>query len=221
MDNPCRELLDRIDGVTDNLDLEYIHERLPGAVSRSRDGLDRVARIVAAMRAFAHPPTDDVEPVDVNEAIRTTLAVCANEYKYVADVETHLSEVPYALANIGDVNQLLVNIIVNAAHAVGDVVGASGERGKITICSRAEDEHTVIDVSDSGTGIPAEVAERVFDPFFTTKDVGRGTGQGLAIARTIVDRHDGTIGFETQPGRGTTFTVRLPAVRDLDQPMAA
>jgi signal transduction histidine kinase len=115
------------------------------------------------------------------------------------------------VCNGGDMNQVFLNLIVNAAHAIEDRVGDSGQRGAITIRTRRDGEHVIVSIADTGNGIPAEVAGRIFDPFFTTKDVGRGTGQGLAIARTmVVERHGGALTFETEPGRGTTFHVRVP-----------
>jgi signal transduction histidine kinase len=191
-------------------DLEYLREHVPAALERSRDGLARVAKIVGAMREFGHPPTLGSAPVDVNAAIENTLVVAANEYRYVADLTTDLGDLPLVLSNGGDINQVLINLIVNASHAIADIVGGTDQRGAIDIRTRVEDDHAVITIADTGGGIPAEIADRVFDPFFTTKDVGRGTGQGLSIARTIIDRHDGTLTFDTRPGQGTTFTIRLP-----------
>ncbi len=200
-----------VEEAKDLADLEYLRERVPAALTRSIDGAERVAHIVKAMRTFAHPPTTEKGPVDVNNAIENTLVVARNEYKYVADVETRLGELPFVMGNAGDLNQVLLNLVVNAAHAIQDRVGDSGERGRITIGTEADGDHVRLTVSDTGSGIPAEVANRIFEPFFTTKEVGRGTGQGLAIVRTIVtDGHGGTISFDTEPGAGTTFCVCVP-----------
>ena len=166
--------------------------------------------IVAAVRTFARPPTTQMEPVDVNEAINNTLLVAANEYKHVAEVTCELGEIPLIQGNAGDLNQVLLNLIVNASQAIADVVGHSGGLGSLQIRTEAEEDAVTITIADTGGGIPAEIAERVFDPFFTTKEVGRGTGQGLAISRTIIDRHHGQITFETVAGEGTVFTIRLP-----------
>jgi PAS domain S-box-containing protein len=208
------ELITRIAALTDAADLEYLLERVPAALQRSQEGLGRVAELVGAMRTFAHPPTTSMGPVDVNEAIRTTLAIAANEYKHVAEVVHDLGELPLIDANGGDLNQVLLNLIVNAAHAIADVVSGSERRGTIEIHTHADHDAVVITIADTGCGIPAAIAERVFDPFFTTKDVGKGTGQGLAIARTIIDRHNGTIRFDSEPSRGTRFTIRLPITGD-------
>jgi signal transduction histidine kinase len=205
------ELLARLHESKESADLEYLRERVPMAFERAADGIARVATIVRAMREFAHPPTSEQAPVDLNEALRNTLIVAASEYKYVADVETALGELPPVTCNGGDVNQVFLNLLVNAAHAIEEHVGESGNRGSIRIRTWREGDHAVVSIGDSGCGIPADIADRVFDPFFTTKEVGRGTGQGLAIARTlVVERHAGTLSFETESGGGTTFEIQLP-----------
>jgi PAS domain S-box-containing protein len=204
------ELLASVGEAEETADLDYLRERVPAALARSRDGLARVATIVGAMREFGHPPTAGTAPIDINAAIENTLVVVANEYKYVAELTADLGDIPPVQSNRGDLNQVLINLIVNASHAIADIVDGTGERGEIQIRTRVDGDHAVITIADTGGGIPAEIADRVFDPFFTTKDVGRGTGQGLSIARTIIDRHEGQLTFETRPGRGTTFTIRLP-----------
>ena len=205
-----QELQTRLNAAADRADLEYLQERVPPAFERASDGISRVASIVGAMRVFAHPPTKDQLPVHLNEALRTTLVISANTYKYVADIETDYGELPAVTCNGGDLNQVFLNLIVNAAHAIEDRVGDSGERGTITVRTRQDGTDVVISIGNDGGPIPDEIAARIFDPFFTTKDVGRGTGQGLAIARTLVnERHGGTLTFETGE-HGTTFHVRLP-----------
>jgi signal transduction histidine kinase len=173
----------------------------------------RVSRIVQAMKEFSHPSTAEKTPVDLPRAIENTLTVARNEWKYVAEVVTDFDPaLPAVRCLPGEVNQMLLNLIVNAAHAIGDVVGTGGERkGTLTVTTRRVGNWAEIRVSDTGTGIPAKIRERVFDPFFTTKPVGKGTGQGLAIAHAVVvDKHGGQITLETEEGRGTTFIVRLP-----------
>jgi signal transduction histidine kinase len=202
------ELLQRVRDAEDAADLDYLRERVPAGFERAEDGVRRVAAVVGAMREFAHPAVDRA-PQDLNAALRSTLVVAAGEYKPVADVETELGELPLVNCNGGEIKQVLLNLIVNAAHAIED--GAPGERGTITIRTRADATHVLISIADTGCGIPAQIADRVFDPFFTTKEVGRGTGHGLAIARTVVaERHGGSLTFETASGEGTTFHVRLP-----------
>jgi PAS domain S-box-containing protein len=192
-------------------DWEYLRDEVPRAFERALDGTTRVATIVRAMKDFAHPTQQEMAPADVNGGLRSTLAVAKNEYKYAADLETEFGELPKVVCHIGDLNQVFLNLLVNAAHAIQDVVGTSGAKGKIGVKTWSEGAHAVIQISDSGAGIPASICHRIFDPFFTTKGVGKGTGQGLAIARTIVvDKHHGTITFDTELGKGTTFTIRLP-----------
>jgi signal transduction histidine kinase len=204
------ELIDRADVAAEDADLDYLRERIPGAFARVDDGIGRVATIVNAMRVFAHPSTDQ-SATDINEAIRTTLIVSANEYKYTADVETNLHARSLVACSSGDIHQVLLNLVVNAAHAIADADSGENTRGLITIATRDAHDAVVVTVADTGCGIDAGIAGRVFDPFFTTKEVGRGTGQGLAITRAIVvDRHGGTLTFDSTPGAGTTFTVNLP-----------
>jgi signal transduction histidine kinase len=208
---PPEEIAREVAEAEDLADLAYLEERIPKSFARAFDGIGRVATIVRAMREFAHPPTSEMAPAQLNAAIENTLIVAANEYRYVAEVETALVELPPVLCNVGDVNQVILNLVVNASHAIQDAVGDSGEKGVIRVSTRRDGDEVVITVADNGAGIPDDVAPLVFDPFFTTKDVGRGTGQGLAIARTIVtERHGGSLTFTTVPGEGTTFEVRLP-----------
>jgi signal transduction histidine kinase len=163
------------------------------------------------LKEFAHPDQKEMMPVDLNQGIRSTLAIARNEYKYVADVETDLGDLPLVTCHGGDINQGILNIIVNAAHAIGDVVKGTDERGRIIVRTRHEDTTVVIAISDTGAGIPEPIQSRIFDPFFTTKEVGLGTGQGLAITRSlIVEGHGGELTFETEHGQGTTFFLRLP-----------
>jgi PAS domain S-box-containing protein len=215
------EALTRIAEAEDAADLPYLRERVPAALERCRDGLERVAKIVSAMRVFGHPSTNAMAPLDINAAIENTLVVAASEYKYIADVTTDLGDVPPIMSNGGDINQVLINLVVNASHAIADIVGDGGERGAIDIRTSLQDDHVLVTIADTGGGIPAEITDRVFDPFFTTKPVGRGTGQGLAIARSIIDRDGGELTFETRPGAGTTFTIRLPLTADVAVPAPA
>ncbi len=194
----------------EDADLDYLIERIPPALDRALDGIERVSAIIRAMREFAHPATERA-PVDINAGIQTTLTVAKNEYKYVADIELDLGDLPLVMANASDLNQVFLNLIVNASHAIEAHVRDTDQRGKITVRTCAEETDVLIAVSDTGCGIPADIAKRVFDPFFTTKPSGRGTGQGLAIAhRIVVERNHGTIDFEPNPGGGTTFRVHLP-----------
>jgi PAS domain S-box-containing protein len=192
-------------------DLEYIRAHATEAFAATIHGVDRVSTIVKAMKAFAHPDQGQKAPADINGALRNTLTVGANEMKYVADLETDFGPLRMVECNLGDVNQVFLNLLVNAAHAISDVVAATGTKGKIRVRTYHEGDFAVVAICDSGTGIPEAIRTRIFDPFFTTKEVGRGTGQGLAISRSVIEKHGGTLTFETELGKGTTFFVRLPA----------
>ena len=197
-------------------DLDYLAERMPRAFERTLEGVERVTSIVRAMKEFAHPDRREKSPADLNRALANSLTVARNEYKYVAEAETAFGAIPPVLCHVGELNQVFLNLIVNAAHAIGDVVQGTDRKGTIRVTTAADGDHVVVRVADDGAGIPAELRGRVFDPFFTTKAVGKGSGQGLAIARNIVvAKHGGSIAFETEVGRGTTFIVRLP-VGDLE-----
>jgi signal transduction histidine kinase len=195
-------------------DLPFMQEEAPAAVERTLHGVQQVSRIVQAMKQFAHPGRgEQMEPANLNKSLEITLTVARAEYKLVADVHTEFGELPPVVCNIGDLNQVFLNLLVNAAHAIQDVVGGTGERGTIKIRTEVDSGQgmAVVAISDSGGGIPELVRDRIFDPFFTTKAPGRGTGQGLSIARTIVvDRHRGSLSFDSELGKGTTFVVRLP-----------
>jgi two-component system, NtrC family, sensor kinase len=195
----------------EQIDLEYLLENVPSALERALEGLSRVATIVRSMKEFAHPASKDKSPADLNRAIQSTLVIARNEYKYVADLKTELADLPAVTCHVSDINQVVLNIVVNAAHAIEDAITGTNNRGIITVASCVEDDRAVIRISDTARGIPPEIQGRIFEPFFTTKGVGKGTGQGLAIARSIVvDKHFGELSFETEQGKGTTFIIRLP-----------
>jgi len=193
------------------LDLSLLQKRIPEAMQRSIDGLGRIAGIVRAMKEFGHPDETEMAPLDLNRAVGNTLTIARHEYRYVADVRTDLGELPEVRCHAGQIGQALLNLVVNAAHAVAEARRGEGPRGLITVATRHEGAFAEISVADTGGGIPAAIRDRIFDPFFTTKEVGRGTGQGLAIARAVVvERHGGELTFESDEGRGTTFLIRLP-----------
>ena len=200
----------------DAADVDDLCERIPKAFERTETGIERVRTIVQAMKRFSHDSGADPAPADLNEAIATTLAVCRNEYKYVADTVVDLGNLPLVTCNAGELNQVFLNLIINAAQAIADKVGDTGKRGSIKIATRVESSHVVIEIADDGPGIPADIQERIYDPFFTTKVIGRGSGQGLALARTTVARHGGSLDCVSNAGEGATFTIRLP-VADVTQ----
>ncbi|HKE16806.1 MAG TPA: ATP-binding protein, partial [Kofleriaceae bacterium] len=208
----------RLTDLKDEVDFAYLLENVPGAIERSLDGLGRVATIVRSMKQFAHPDRSEMTEVDLNEAILTTLTIARNEYKYVADIETELGDLPLVTCHAGEINQAVLNIVVNGAHAIADAVAGTEQRGTIAIGTRRDGDAVVISIRDTCGGIPQDIRERIFDPFFTTKGVGRGTGQGLAIARTaVVEKHGGELTFDSASGQGTTFHIRLP-VRQTARP---
>jgi PAS domain S-box-containing protein len=191
-------------------DFDYLRAEVPKAFERTFDGVERVTNIVKAMKEFAHPDAHEPSPVDLLHALETTLLVASNEYKYVAKVRTEFGELPHVVCNVGELNQVFLNLIVNAAHAIKDS-GKDTDSGEIAIRVAAEGDQAVIRVKDNGCGVPKENLSKLYDPFFTTKEVGRGTGQGLAISHSIVvDKHGGDISVTSEIGVGTEFTIRLP-----------
>jgi PAS domain S-box-containing protein len=202
-------------------DLDYLVQEVPSAIEQAAAGIGQIKKIVQAMKEFSHP-SNDVSMLNLNRAIENTVTVAKNEWKYVADVKLDLAEdLPAVACYPSEVNQVVLNLIVNAAHAIGDVIGPAGEKkGLLSIATRVDGADAVISIADTGGGIPVAIRHKVFDPFFTTKEIGKGTGQGLAIAhRIIVEHHRGTIEFESEVGKGTRFTIRLPiaGARTLEQ----
>jgi signal transduction histidine kinase len=203
------EARERLSSSRTRLRLPFLLDNVPKALRDSKAGIEHVSNIVRAMKSFAHVDDQEKTTGDINQAIRDTLTVAQNEYKSVAAVDTDLGDLPAVVCFPGRLNQVLLNLIVNAAHAVADAKRESG--GKIRVSSRARDGVVAVTIADNGVGIPVPIQRRIFDPFFTTKAVGKGTGQGLSLARSIVvDAHGGTLSFETEPGEGTAFTIRLP-----------
>jgi len=206
------ELLTEIAEQEDKTDIDYFGDEVPKALSQTSDGVERVSQLVGGLKGFAHS-TDSTEKasVNINEIINNTLIVCKNAYKYVAEIDLDLGDVPAVPLHHGDMRQVILDLIVNAAQAVEDAKGSNDSLGKISISTRFKDNELVITVSDSGGGIPEDVASRIFDPFFTTKEVGRGSGQGLAITRNIIhDKHGGRLSFQTEVGVGTSFSITIP-----------
>ncbi|MCG8019078.1 MAG: ATP-binding protein, partial [Candidatus Thiodiazotropha weberae] len=200
------------------VDLEYLQEEIPKSIQQTLDGVDRVATIVRAMKEFSHPGSEEKTLTDINKAIESTVTVARNAWKYHAELSLDLQPaLPQVPCIPGPVNEVLLNIIVNAAHAIAEKVGESGELGNIIITTESKDDWCVIRISDSGSGIPEDARNHVFDPFFTTKEVGKGTGQGLSLShKIIVDQHDGELSFETELGIGTTFIIKLPITGEIN-----
>ncbi len=208
-----RDLLDEVEQMQATADVDYLREEIPKAIDQSLDGIQRISMIVSAMKEFSHPDLGNKVAADLNKAIETTVTVARNEWKYVAEMQLELdTNLPRVECVLGEINQVILNLIVNSAHAIADKYGdgATG-KGTITVSTRSDGDGVEVRVSDTGTGIPEKHRARMFTPFFTTKGVGKGTGQGLAIAYNVITKkHGGTIRFETETGQGTTFIIRLP-----------
>ncbi|WP_275099406.1 sensor histidine kinase [Sedimenticola hydrogenitrophicus] len=205
----CRSTLAR---AMELADYHYLKEEIPRALKECKDGVKRISGIVGAMKEFAHPSGGIMQPVDLNHLIRSTVEICRNEWKLIAELETELDPVMSSVLGLKDeLGQVLLNLIVNAAHAIADGKTAGDKMGLIRIATRCDGDWAEIQVQDNGCGVPMELRQKIFEPFFTTKEVGRGSGQGLAIVYHVVtDKHHGELTVDSAPGQGTIFTVRLP-----------
>lgn len=195
-----RDELARVDAA---IDLEFVQEDVPQLLEESEDGLIRVKKIVQDLKDFSRVDHADWQDADLNAGLESTLNVVMNEVKYKAEVRKNLQTLPPVRCIAAQLNQVFMNLIVNAAHAIP-------ERGTITLASRAEGDWVCIEVSDTGTGMTEEVKRRIFEPFYTTKPVGKGTGLGLSLSFSIVQKHGGRIEVESEPGVGTCFKVWVP-----------
>ena len=216
-----RETVDRLAADCERADLAYLMVEVPGAIQHALDGVERISRIVRAIKEFAHPGPAEKSTADLNAIIETTLTVARNEWKYVADLVTDFDpDLPPLFCHPAEINQVILNMVINAAHAIEDAVQHGCDRkGVITIRTQRAGDWAEIQIADNGIGIPESIRPHIFDPFFTTKAIGRGTGQGLAICYpVIVEKHGGRISFESEEGRGTTFTIALPLAREALSP---
>jgi signal transduction histidine kinase len=193
--------------------LHYLREQAPLAIEQTQSGIDQVRAIVQALKEFSHPGEDEPVLVDINRLVNMATTVTRNAWRYVAELNLELAEDLQPVRGYPqELGQVLINLIVNAAHALEERAETNERHpGTITIRTRSCGDHVEIDVADDGTGIPDAVRDRIMSPFFTTKPVGKGTGQGLPLARkVIVERHQGRLSFESKVGLGTTFTIVLP-----------
>jgi signal transduction histidine kinase len=205
------DLAARMRELRTRIDIDYLADEIPRVQTEVRTGIARIARIVRSIKTLAHPGSAEMTRVDLNELVSSILDMAANEFEYVADLHKQLGDVPPVPCDPVDISQVIVNLIVNAAHAISEAVEASQGRGTITIETYVEGNEAVVAIEDTGTGIADDIRDRIFDPFFTTKEVGQGSGQGLALAWAIVvDRHRGRLSFDSIPRQGTRFYVRLP-----------
>lgn len=213
------ELMAEVEAAEHQADMPYLAEEIPKAIEQAAEGVDRITRIVRAMNEFSHPSSEEKIPVDLNRELENTIVVCRSEWKYVAEVVTDFApDLPLVPCLPGDMNQVFLNMIVNAAHAIAEAAGRTpANKGTITVGTRRDNDRVEVRISDTGTGIPENIRSRIFDPFFTTKDPGKGTGQGLAIAHSVVtEKHGGTIRVETETGKGAAFIISLPIENNPD-----
>jgi two-component system, NtrC family, sensor kinase len=198
--------------------LDFLRQQAPIAIEQTQAGIEQVRSIVQALKEFSHPGEDEPTLIDVNHLARMASTVTRNAWRYVAELALDLCEYPRPVrGHAQDLGQVLINLIVNAAHAVEERGAGQGEKplGKITICTRNTGDTVEIQIQDDGAGIPEAIRDRIMNPFFTTKPAGKGTGQGLPLARqVIVERHHGNLTFESQVGVGTTFFITLPGCSD-------
>ncbi len=211
--NDTLHCIDKIRNFEKEIDLEFLFDDIPASIGQSLDGTNRIRDIVKAMKEFSHPGSTSKEKIDLNHAIESTITVARNEWKYVAEIETQFDKnLPMVEVLPGEFNQVILNILVNAAHAITEKSESDSQQmGKIRIRTEQQGRFAHISISDTGKGIPEQMREKIFDPFYTTKEVGKGTGQGLAIAfSVIVEKHQGQISFESEAGVGTTFHIKIP-----------
>jgi PAS domain S-box-containing protein len=201
------ERQERVREAEAGIDFDYLQKEIPSAVEQTMEGIHRVSTIVRAMKAFSHPGHKEQVPADLNEAVEATVTVTRHQVSDVADLHLELADLPPVRCNIADLNQVFLNLIVNAADAIEE----TGRRGVITVATALDGGDVVVRISDTGGGIPDDLRPKIFDPFFTTKDVGRGSGQGLPLSRGVVQEgHGGSLTVESVVGEGTTFAVRIP-----------
>jgi signal transduction histidine kinase len=214
-----QELLDRVEklqgaqqpAMTDDADLLFMKTNLPQALTSSMDGLARISVIVNSLKEFSRPDQGEMCACDLNKTVHDTLIVASGDYNSVAELETHFGELPPVTCFAAEMHQALLNLVANAADAIGEVFKITGGKGRLTVSTSRENGDALIRITDTGAGIPEDIHQKIFDPFFTTKEVGKGIGQGLTIARNIIVRkHGGALSFQSDPGKGTTFIVRLP-----------
>ena len=216
-------LLD-LDSSIQDLEMDYLRSEIPVAIKQTLDGVERVTKIVKAMKEFSHPGSEEMTLIDINRSIESTITVARNEWKYSCRVETEFDKsLPRVPCLPAEFNQAILNIIINAVHAIEDVVGSHpGVKGKIKVTTRNCGKWAEIGISDTGPGIPKDIRSKIFNPFFTTKEVGKGTGQGLNIAHSVVvNKHGGTIRFESRIEKGTVFIIRLPVKDEMNTERSA
>jgi PAS domain S-box-containing protein len=210
-----QEQLDSLQKAAGEADFKFLTEEIPTAIEEALQGTERISKIVRAMKEFSHPGTNNnrPEPTNLNHAIETTITVARSEWKHVAELVTEFDPLlPLVPVFIGEFNQVILNLLVNASHAIAEASNGNKERkGIITVSTRHDGDWAEVRVRDNGNGIPEKIRHRIFEPFFTTKGIGKGTGQGLTLAHSVIaKKHCGDLRFETEAGKGTCFIIRLP-----------
>lgn len=215
-DNSSENQDELITNARKKADIDFIEREIPKAISQSIDGVKRVSAMISAMRDFSHIDERRFALANLNKTVKSTVVILRNEIKYVADVETDLDEnLPSVMCCIDEMQQVFLNLIINAAHSIGEKKEEGGPKGLIKVSSRQEDEYAVFAINDNGKGISQEIKEKIFDPFFTTKERGKGTGQGLSIVQSaLIDKHKGRLELDSTVGVGTTFTIYIPIEGD-------
>ena len=207
----CRPALEQYLSACVDADVDYLVEEAPKALAQAAEGLKRVAEIVTAMKDFGRTDQREKSLVDINRCLQSTITIASNEVRHTARIDLSLGELPLVPGFHGELGQVFLNLLVNAAHAIADRFKGQG-LGRISVVTSSDDDGVTIAISDNGAGIGATDRSRIFEPFFTTKEVGRGTGQGLAISRSIIaDKHGGSLSFDSEVGVGTTFFIKLPS----------
>ncbi len=191
-------------------DLEYLLDNVPRALERANDGLDRISTIVRSLRELAGPERVERTTIDLDDALGDTLVSARAEYEAICEITTNYANLPRVAGNRNELRSVFLHLFGNAARSIGDATAGSNRRGTIAVTGKREGRFVTIEIADTGIGIPLEVRHLVFEPFFTTGDVGKARGQGLAVSRAVISKHGGTLTFETELGKGTTFAVRLP-----------
>jgi signal transduction histidine kinase len=206
------EMKARIGALREQVELDYLVEDVPVLMSESRDGIERVRKIVQDLKDFSRVDGhQDWQWVDLHHGIDSTLNIVNNEVKYKADVVKEYGDIPEVECLPSQINQVILNIVVNGAQAI------NGTRGRITIRTGCDSGNVWIEISDNGSGIPKAIQSRIFDPFFTTKPIGSGTGLGLSLSYGIIQKHHGRIDVQSEPGIGSTFRIELPIKQDRDR----
>jgi signal transduction histidine kinase len=195
--------LDELRQLKRQLEYDYIRGDVAALINESEDGIDRVTRIISALKDFSHIEEDEFRPADLHRGLDTTLNVVNNELKYKAEVIKEYGELPEVECILSQINQVVMNLLVNAAHAIAQF-------GRITLRTGCDNDWAWIEVEDNGKGIDPKLLNRIFEPFFTTKPVGKGTGLGLALSYNIVQKHSGSIEVHSEPDVGTRFRINLP-----------